>query len=317
VHLVAGLVLSGCVSLPYQAIRPTPVPDESHEARRIEQAISEIQGKEFAQQGARPIGPEERLGGLEIQQVVQRLSRVTERPGLPYRAYLYTDDDPNAAALADGRIYLSTGMVHYLVRRGGRPDELAYIVGHELAHTVAQHLVKQTRRHNQQQLLMTAVTLGTMALTRGASANVQQAGQWALDAAGVLEDVANSGYSQEHEFEADQLGIRYVIRAGYNPQATLDLLSDFARFENPWPFFRTHPYMAQRRAHLVHYLIDTGQLAVPPPVTVSASGDDDTPAERQAAYVHHLRVVQQLYPVGSISWQNVQRQLDVLAPSSK
>jgi predicted Zn-dependent protease len=256
---------------------------------------------------------------------VERLSRVTERPSLHYRAYLYEDEDPNAAALADGRIYLSSGMLAYLAARSGRDDEsldsasrprsgrmpseveaeLAFVIAHELAHTVAQHLVKRYRTLQQQQLLMALVAAGAAAATRSAGSGAEQAGRLALDVASLLRDVALSGYSQEQELEADQLGIRYVITAGFDPKTALALLGDFARFENPWPFLRTHPYVAKRREDLQRYLIDTGVLAATPVPSGPASG---TIADR----IKHLRDAQRLYPAGSVSWKNLQRQIDEL-----
>jgi predicted Zn-dependent protease len=292
---------AGCAT-PQYALRGTPTPDESVSAVQIEQSISAAQAKEFERQGARRLGTDEAPGRLPVQRILERLSRVTERPGLPYRAYLYQDRDPNAASLADGRVYISTGMIAYLAERGSRPDEFAFVLAHELAHTVAQHLVKRYRTLQRQQLLMALVAAGASAASRNASASVQQAGRLALDAASLLRDVANSGYSQEQELEADQLGIRYVIRAGFNPQAALDLLQDFARFERPWPFLRTHPYMAQRRADLQRYLLETGRSP-----SRAESRDGGMEAQRRK-----LRDLQRLYPEGSISWQNLQRQIDAL-----
>lgn len=305
--LLLTAVAAGCAT-PQYAVRQTPAPEESASALQIERSISAVQAKEFEQQGARLIGSDERVGGLAVQSVVDRLSRVTERPSLRYRAYLYNDRDPNAAALADGRTYLSTGMIQYLASRGSRVDELAFIIGHELAHTVAQHLVKRYRVLQQQQLLIGLVAAGAAAVTRDASAGVQQAGRLALDVASLVRDVHNSGYSQEQELEADQLGIRYVMRAGFRPEAALALLQDFERFDNPWPFMRTHPYIATRREYLRRYLTDTGRLGGAP---ARASPSPAREARRQ-----QLREAQQLYPAGSISWQNLQRQIDELGKNS-
>ncbi len=304
-YLIPALVttLAGCATSEY-AIQPTPMPEESPAALHIERTISTYQAREFEQQGARLLGLDERMSGFDVQRLADRLSRVTERPSLSYRAYLYDDRDPNAAALADGRIYVSTGMLAYLKSRGSRADELAFVLAHELAHTVAQHLVKRYRTLQQQQLLMALVAAGATAATRDAGLGAQQAGQLALDVASLLRDVANSGYSQEQELEADQLGIRYVVAAGFNPQAALDLLEAFERFETPWPFLRTHPYSATRRAYLERDLQYTGQLATP---QASAPSGDDV-----AEHVRNLREAQRLYPVGSISWQNVQRQIEKL-----
>ena len=290
---IVVLLASGCAT-PEYAVRPTPTPEESTAALQIERAIRAVQAKEFALQGARAIGWEETLRGFEVQRIVARLSQVTERPSLHYRAYLYEDKDPNAAALADGRIYVSTGMLNYLAGRGSeRTDELAFVLAHELAHTVAQHLVKRYRTLQQQQLLMALVAAGASAAARNAGSQAAQAGQLALDAASLLRDVANSGYSQAQELEADQLGIRYVIKAEFDPRAALALLTDFGRFENPWPFLRTHPYVAQRRMDLQRYLSETGALPA---------------ADR----IKQLRDAQRLYPAGSVSWKNLQRQIDEL-----
>lgn len=311
------LLASGCAT-PQYAVRQTPVPDESAAAIQIERSISAVQANDFEQQQARLIGAHEVLYGLPIQSIVDRLSRVTERPGLSYRAYLYVAQDPNAAALADGRIYLSTGMLSYLAERpprlqqeagrgGGRQDELAFVLAHELAHTVAQHLVKRYRMLQQQQLLMALVAAGASTASRNASSDVQQAGRLALDVASMLRNVANSGYSQEHESEADQLGIRYVIRAGWKAPAALDLLKDFERFDTAGPFLRTHPHPAQRRADLQRYLKETGALGGrPSPAAAPMAG------ATHARRVKALRDAQALYPRGSVSWQNLQRQMDAL-----
>ena len=310
---------AGCAT-PQYAVRGTPAPEESAAALQIERAISEVQAREFDQQGARPIGPEERLRDFAVQRIVDGLSRVTERPSLHYRAFLYADEDPNAAALADGRIYISTGLINYLAGRGSRPDAFAFILGHELAHTVAQHLVKRYRTLQQQQLIMALIAAGASAVTRNASEGVQQAGQLALNAASLLRDVANSGYSQEQELEADQLGIRYAILAGFDPKAALDLLEDFSRFDTPWPFLRTHPYTVQRRAYLQRYLEETGHVS--PSNAAAPAGTAERvplpparfghPSDRAAARRKQLQEIQRLYPPGSVSWKNLQRQIDAL-----
>ena len=315
--LVTGYWLraAGCAT-PQYAIRPTPVPEESASALEIERTISAYQAKEFEQQGARRIGAHEVLRGFEVQSLVDRLSRVTERPGLMYQAYLYPDKDPNAAALADGRIYISTGMINYLAERGGREDEPAFVLGHEIAHTVAQHLVKRYRALQQQQLLMALVAAGVGVATRGRSASAQQAGNVALDVASTLQDVHNSGFSQEQELEADQLGITYVIKTGFNPKAALDLMEDFSKFENPWPFLRTHPYSALRRQYLERYLQERGylqpQAAAREDRVGRFSATSPPPLGQTQGRIQQLRDTQKLYPEGSVSWKNLQNQIDRL-----
>ena len=312
--LLAGSLLAGAgCATPEYAVRSAPTPDESQSVIQIEQAISAQQAREFTRQGARPIGPDERLAGFEIQRIVDRLSAVTERRSLHYQAYLYEDRDPNAAALADGRVYMSTGMLQYLSSRGGRQDELAFILGHELGHTVDQHLVKRFRMLQQQQLIAALIAAGASAVTRGAGPSAQQAGQLAINIGSLIQQVHASGYSQEQELEADQLGIQYVIRAGFNPQAALELLTDFSRFDSPSPFLRTHPYMALRREYLQRYLTETGHRSGPSaqaarPASFASSSSSDQTSHR----IQQLRDTQKLYPKDSVSWHNLQREIDRL-----
>ncbi|MBI4598269.1 MAG: M48 family metallopeptidase [Candidatus Omnitrophica bacterium] len=282
------------------------MPEESFDALEIERTISAIQAKEFTQQGASPIGPSEELARLPVQSIVDRLSHVTERPSLRYRAYVYRDQDPNAAALADGRIYLSTGMFQYLSSRGSRPDELAFIIGHELAHTVAQHLVKRYRYLQRQQLLIGLAEAGVAVATRGASEGAQGAGRLALDVASMLQQVAVSGYSQEQELEADQLGVRYVQRAGFDPQAALDVLNNFSRFDTPSLFLRTHPYSTVRAEYLARHLAESAISDQPSAIS--------TPIihEKTGEQRRRLLEAQKLYPKNSVSWKNLQQQLEAL-----
>lgn len=317
--LSAGLFMPGCAG-PEYAIRQTPVPDESSAAIDIERRISAYQAQELEQQGARLIGAAERLDEFLVQQIIDRLSRVTERPSLRYHALLLHDNDPNAVALADGRIYLTTGLLRYLANRGSRADELAFVVGHEIAHTVAQHLVKRYQMLQRQQLLMALIAAGASAVTRNATDGVQQAGRVALDIASLMSEVHNSGYSQEQELEADQLGIRYVIRAGFNPKAALDVLQDFERFEHPGALLRTHPYMALRREYLARYLAETGALTRqssevrPTGFSRGMRGMDPSAQTHNALDQRRrqLKDAQRWYPIGSISWNNLQRQIDAL-----
>ena len=279
----------------------------------MERAISDEQAKLFEQHRAWQPLRGQRLWGFDLQPIVERISRVTERPNLPYRVILTENRDPNAAALADGRIYITTGMLNYLASRGSHDGELAAIIGHELGHTAAQHLIKRMRIIQQRQLIGTLVGVGTSLAARGANLQI---GSILNDAVALVNETAISGYSQEQELEADQLGVRYMLRAGYDPQDALNLLEDFSRFETsgpliavggvpvPAPFLRTHPYTSVRRAYLARYLAElrraTGTAAAAPP---ARSVDEQR---------RRLREAQQLYPVGSQSWKNLQRQLDAL-----
>lgn len=306
-RLLASVVLIvhvlGCVT-PEYAIRATPAPDESPWAKEIERTISAYQARELERQGVRAVARGERIFGFDLQRTVDSLSRVTERSALQYRVFLLQDNDPNAAALADGRVYVTTGMLNYLASRGSRESELAFILAHELAHTVAQHLIQRYRQLQQQKLMLAVVGLGTAVAAREGGTQAKRISDLAYDVASLVNDVIVSGYSQEQELEADQLGIRYVIRAGDDPWAALELLEDFRRFEVPWPFLRTHPYIERRRQDLSRYLTESGVIT-PRSQTSDSRGSIEETRRR-------LLEAQKFYPVGSQSWRNLQQQLKAL-----
>lgn len=288
------VALTGCAT-PQYAVRPTPTPDESEWALNLERTISAYQARELEQQGARLIQSGERLWGFDVASVLHRLSRVTERQGLPYRVFLLQDSDPNAVALADGRVYVTSGMLNYLSSRGSRDDELAAVLSHELAHTVAQHLVKRYHQLQQQQLLLTAVGIGTAIVSQQGGSSI---GSLANDAASLIASVLNSAYSQDQELEADQLGVRYMARAKYDPRSAVAVLRDFVRVAPGGIFVSTHPNSERRAQDLERFLAET-VLASPTPASIE---------QRRK----RLKAAQQLYPVGSVSWHNLQRQLDAL-----
>ena len=174
-----AVALTGCATVnPGYSVRPTPAPDESAAAVQIERTISTQQGKDFDKQAAQAIGSFERIAGFPIQEIIDKLSAVTERPNLRYRGWLYQDQDPNAAALADGRIYISTGLLSYLKNRGSNPNELAFILGHELGHTVAQHLVKRYQYLQQQQVIMGLLAAEPQSLREMQAAEFNRRANW-------------------------------------------------------------------------------------------------------------------------------------------
>ena len=346
--LVAMLLIAGCETInPQYTVRPTPMPVESGDVRQIEQTISAQQAADMEHNGVRAVRLGERVSGFDLQRVLQNVSRQTERPGLPYHILVVPDKDPNAASLADGRVYVTTGMLQYLASRGSNDNELAFILGHELAHTVAQHLVKRYQQIQKEQVAMALVGLGTAVVTRGGGARAQQIADLAKTAAQTVSNVVASGYSQDQELEADQLGIRYMIKAGYDPWSAVAMVEDFQRFDQPGIFLRTHPPTARRLEDLQRYLTESGH---PPPsmrrqsqpvsqqfAPVAAQPSrlqDRTPTQYQPIPSGAARAsstaplprassrnderrralieAQQLYPAGSQSWKNLQQQLDAL-----
>ena len=112
-------------------------------------------------------------------------------------------------------------------------DEIAFVMGHETAHHIEQHLVEQ--RNN---AIAGAIVLGGLAALTGASSS-------GVDAASRLgADVGRRSYSKNQELEADALGTVITRRAGFNPLRGAEF---FNRIPDPGDrFLGTHPPNKER-----------------------------------------------------------------------
>lgn len=145
-----------------------------------------------------------------VQGVGEKLAAHSHRSNLIYRFTVVDSTDINAFALPGGYIYITRGLLAYL----GSEAEMAGVLGHEIGHVTARHAVRQYTAATAAQLGM---TLGSI-FVPGLGSNVGQ------NVMGVLGQAMLSGYGREHELESDGLGAEYLARAGYDPQAILDVL---------------------------------------------------------------------------------------------
>lgn len=175
-------------------------------------------------------------------------SRIVLAAGLGNRNWEYVvfdNDSANAFVLPGGRMGVNVG----LLRIVENDDQLATVIGHEVAHTVAQHAAE---RYSQ----TAAAQLG-LSVAQGV-AGQSRAGQ-AISAFGGAG--AQLGFllpfSRKHELEADRLGVDLMAAAGYNPRQAVVLWRRMAaqggRPGTP-SFASTHPSDAARIDQLEQYL---------------------------------------------------------------
>jgi predicted Zn-dependent protease len=145
------------------------------------------------------------------------LARYAEYQEFPYQFTLVNSPIVNAFALPGGFCYVTRG----LVTLASNEAELAGVIAHEIGHVNARH----TAQRIAQAQLAQGLLLGAVLLT-GESAIGDLGG-------GIAGQVLRS-FSREQEFEADELGIRYMSRAGYEPEAMvgfLDTMRDQSQIE--------------------------------------------------------------------------------------
>jgi predicted Zn-dependent protease len=147
------------------------------------------------------------------------------------------DDSANAFALPGGRIGVNRGMFKVATDQ----NQLAVVLGHELSHVVARH---GAERVSDNYVAQGAVLAGTVyAASRGTDAGRAAAALGAGAELGIL-----LPFSRTQESEADELGLRYMARAGFDPRAAAVLWQKMEQQGGSRvpAFLSTHPSPAHR-----------------------------------------------------------------------
>lgn len=199
-------------------------------------------GAEQAQIVAESIGifHDDRLTAY-VAQVGARVAAQSPRRDVTYVFQILDVDEPNAFALPGGTIYVSRGLLAQLESE----DELAGVLGHEIAHVAAKHAAQRVSRATPIGVL-TGIGAAVTGIVSPALANrVVGAGIAANEA--VL-----APYGRTQELEADRIGIAMAAGAGYDPAALSRALASLTREEqlrgddarSDW--YTTHPPLPRR-----------------------------------------------------------------------
>ena len=237
--LTAALLVAAC------ATSPT--------GRKQLMLVSENQAISASRQAyAQEMGKYQKEGKLVSDpKVLERVRKITERlvaqavkmrpDSAQWQWSVQVIDDPktvNAWCMAGGRMAIYTGLI---LKVDPTDDELAQVMGHEIAHALANHTAER---------MSTAMAANAGIIAAGImSDNPGQAMALAAAAATVAIKLPNSRTSEN---EADQIGIELAARAGYDPRAAITLWQKMAKVGGSAPpeFLSTHPSDATRQERL-------------------------------------------------------------------
>ncbi len=185
---------------------------------------------------------QERLA--QLNRIMNDIAAVSHLPDLPYEVMLLEHQMANAFALPGGKFVFFSGLYdpkNGLVRD---EDELAFVMAHEIAHVNARHSTRAMTRAMPINLLL----LGGMIY---ADLKDKEDLQLILGGAFVLhEGLLMTKYSRRDEREADEVGLMYMARAGYNPEAAVRVwervAADESRLMKNVSFLSTHPPSSER-----------------------------------------------------------------------
>ncbi len=166
-----------------------------------------------------------------VERIGRSLVAVCERKDMPYSFKILNErKELNAFAAPGGPIYITRALLEALES----DDEVAFVLGHEIGHVAGDHIRKQISQAIAGSLLLDILTGGSSQLVRLGS--------------DIMFSLYQSGYSRQHERDADTRGVRYMRAAGYNPVAAITALRKLGmeRYRGLVKWFGTHPDVPSR-----------------------------------------------------------------------
>ncbi|MGC4071093.1 MAG: M48 family metallopeptidase [Nibricoccus sp.] len=169
-----------------------------------------------------------------------------ELPNAQWEFVVFQSDQVNAFALPGGKVGVYTGLLKLV----SSDDELACVMGHEIAHVTSRHGAERTSQNYAIAGIATIAEVGMEAKNVDPEKRAMLLGAYGLG--------ATVGYalpfSRLHESEADAVGLRFAAGAGYDPRAAVSFWQKMAKSsagsQKPPVWLSTHPSDEQRIANL-------------------------------------------------------------------
>lgn len=239
--LTSLLALSGCYTVPETGRKSLVLISPAEEASLGAQSFAQLRTQERVSSDPAQLERVRRVGTRIAAAVGNDL------PGAKWEFAVFESPEVNAFALPGGKVGVYSG----LLRLAESDDELATVIGHEIAHVTARH---GAERMSEALVLGLVGAAGTAAVQNRYGDEKGQAFALAYGAGATLGRILP--HSRNNESEADHIGLRYAARAGYDPRASITFWQKMARHKEQAggggmpAFLSTHPSDDQRIANL-------------------------------------------------------------------
>jgi len=205
-----------------------------------------------------------------LQQYVQNLGAKIARNSdlkVPLHISVLDDADINAVALPGGFLFITSGLFLACETEA----ELAGVVSQQVAHIAARHGTRASKRSVISKMFVPAAQVATGLFTGGVSnAGAYYGMEYGFQGLGILADKTLARSTGKEQKEADQLGIQYAWKAGYDPKGFIAFLDSLGKMNDPRGerFLRTKPGLAER---LLDAFTEVQYLPASEPLTVDSA----------------------------------------------
>jgi predicted Zn-dependent protease len=227
--VLAGALFAGCYTVPETGRRSFNVLSAQQEIAMGVSAFGKIKTDE-------KISTNKELNEV-VQRVGKRIATAVgnDLPDAQWEFVLFENDTPNAFALPGGKVGIYTGLFNI----AHDDDDLAIVMGHEIAHVTAHHGGERFSR----QVAIGALGVGTAIALKDEDSQTQALAMAAFGAGATVG--VELPFSRLNESEADEIGMIYAARAGYNPRAALEFWQRMKEAKEgkskPPEWLSTHP----------------------------------------------------------------------------
>ena len=224
-----AFVFAGCLTVPETGRRQVMLISSQQEMQLGLSAFSQMKRDT-------PVNHDPAVNAL-VQRVGRRVASVANLPGAQWEFVVFESKEANAFCLPGGKVGIYTGILPITKDEAG----LATVIGHEVAHAVARH---GAERMSEGLLLQTGGGL----LGASLSSADPRTRVLVMSAYGLGATLGRElPHSRAQESEADHIGLLYMARAGYDPEAAVGFWQRFAAYTSTHggggtpAFLRTHP----------------------------------------------------------------------------
>lgn len=199
-----------------------------------------------------------------VNDIGYQVASVTGRGDVLFTFHILDVPDPNAFALPGGFVFVTRGILEL----GLTDEDLAHLLGHECAHVTERHFARADRVGGVLSLLETAAMVAAVFVAPGSSGGGYdqdpETGRWRQSVTGsaaaaqatsifggLFRELLVRGYGRGLEMEADEVGRRSAIRAGYAASGGVGLMEKLhAQIyeDQEYGYWRTHPFFDDRVA---------------------------------------------------------------------